>query len=128
MTDAGDLASVKDADRLIAIIGDEDTVTGFLLTGIGDRSRPTDPTYLVVRRDTSDATIAEAFEHFTRQRKDVGMVLITQNIANRIRSNIEGYTGRVPAVIEIPSKDQVYDPRQDTLMQRVQRLLGIRDK
>lgn len=114
-------------DRLIAVIGDEDTVTGFLLTGIGDRSTP-EPTFFVVRRDTTDDAIAEAFERFTSRREDLGMILITQNAANRIRGSIEAYEGRVPAVIEIPSKDQVYDPRQDTLMQRVQRLLGIRDR
>jgi V-type H+-transporting ATPase subunit F len=125
MADGGSRS--PEADRLIAIIGDEDTVTGFLLTGIGDRSTR-EPTYFVVRRDTTDAAIAQVFEHFTVRREDVGMVLITQNVANRIRGSIEAYEGRVPAVIEIPSKDQVYDPRQDTLMQRVQRLLGIRER
>jgi V-type H+-transporting ATPase subunit F len=31
----------------------------------------------------------------------------------------------VPAVLEIPSKDNPYDPNQDSLLTRVKHLLGL---
>merc|ERR1712098_496320 len=60
--------------------------------------------------------------HELTMRKDIAMVLITQNCADTIRHAVDAYTlsGQViPAVLEIPSKDQPYDPRKDSIMQRV---------
>jgi V-type H+-transporting ATPase subunit F len=36
------------ADALVAIMGDEDTVTGFLLAGIGDMDQTRQPNFLIV--------------------------------------------------------------------------------
>lgn len=36
--------------------------------------------YLVVDAKTDDATIEEAFDQFTRQRKDIAIVLINQHV------------------------------------------------
>lgn len=36
--------------------------------------------YLVVDGKTDDATIEEAFDQFTRQRKDIAIVLINQHV------------------------------------------------
>ena len=50
------------------------------------------------------------------QRKDMSMVLITQGCADEIRYAVDAYTqsGKViPTVLEIPSKEQPYDPRKD---------------
>ena len=38
---------------LIACIGDEATVTGFLLTGIGERNRKGEANFMVVTKDTT---------------------------------------------------------------------------
>jgi vacuolar-type H+-ATPase subunit F/Vma7 len=38
---------------LIGAIGDEATVTGFLLTGIGERNRKGEANFFVVTKDTS---------------------------------------------------------------------------
>ena len=38
---------------LVGIIGDEPTVTGFLLTGIGERNRKGESNFLIVTKDTS---------------------------------------------------------------------------
>ncbi|RYY75814.1 hypothetical protein EON63_19230 [archaeon] len=38
---------------------------------------------------------------------------------------IREYSKMIPTVLEIPSKDQPYDPSQDYIMQRVNMVLGI---
>jgi V-type H+-transporting ATPase subunit F len=45
-------------------------------------------------------------------------------IANRIRHHVEAHKAAFPTVIEIPSKDHPYDPSKDSLMNRVEALLG----
>ena len=39
---------------LVAVIADESTVTGFLLTGIGQRGAKGDGNYMIVNKDTTD--------------------------------------------------------------------------
>jgi vacuolar-type H+-ATPase subunit F/Vma7 len=36
---------------LVAVMGDEATVTGFLLTGIGERNRKGEANYMIVTKD-----------------------------------------------------------------------------
>jgi V-type H+-transporting ATPase subunit F len=43
------------ADALVAIMGDEDTVTGFLLAGIGDMDQTRQPNFLIVDSSESSA-------------------------------------------------------------------------
>ena len=38
---------------LVSIVGDEATVTGFLLTGIGERNRKGEANFMIVTKDTS---------------------------------------------------------------------------
>jgi V-type H+-transporting ATPase subunit F len=101
-------------------------VTGLLLAGIGHVTA--DPTpkrnFLVVDGKTDTSKIEEAFEEFTKTRQDIGIVLINQHVANRIRHLLEAHKAAFPSVIEIPSKDHPYDPAKDSLMTRVQALMG----
>ena len=39
---------------LVAVIADESTVTGFLLTGIGQRGTRGDNNYMIVNKETTD--------------------------------------------------------------------------
>jgi len=57
-------------------------------------------------------------------RQDVGIILINQHIANDIRDILRDYSQTIPTVLEIPSKDNPYDPEQDYIMQRVNMYLG----
>ncbi len=41
---------------IIAVIGDEDTVTGFLLTGIGERNLKGETNFIVVESSKSQAS------------------------------------------------------------------------
>lgn len=92
------------------------------------------------------SAIEKAFEEFTNDRKDIGILLINQHvgymkkymlqrrasadrenptqIAEKIRYKIDTYTAAFPAVLEIPSKDHPYDPEKDSVLRRVRRLFG----
>lgn len=49
--------------KLIAVIGDEDTVTGFLLGGIGELNKNRQPNFLVVEKDTTINEIEDTFRY-----------------------------------------------------------------
>ncbi|KAI0541604.1 ATPase, V1 complex, subunit F [Xylaria digitata] len=112
--------------QFIAVIGDEDSVTGLLLAGIGHVTNPPDSqkNFLVVDSKTETSAIEAAFESFTTQRKDIGIVLINQHIADKIRYRIDTYTAAFPTILEIPSKEHPYDPEKDSVLRRVRRLFG----
>lgn len=48
----------------------------------------------------------------------------SMQIANRIRHQLDAHKAAFPSVIEIPSKDHPYDPSKDSLMSRVEALMG----
>ncbi|KAI1185959.1 ATPase, V1 complex, subunit F [Nemania serpens] len=122
---AASQADYKDR-QFIAVIGDEDSVTGLLLAGIGHVTNPPDSqkNFLVVDNKTETTAIETAFESFTTQRKDIGIVLINQHVADKIRHRIDTYTAAFPAILEIPSKEHPYDPEKDSVLRRVRRLFG----
>ena len=89
--------------KLIAIIGDEDTVTGFVLAGVGHRTAESS-NFLVVKEGTPLPQIEKAFLEFTN-RDDVGIVLVNQHVAAQIRHLLDDYSKTIPTVLEMPSKD-----------------------
>lgn len=48
----------SEGTNLISVIGDEDTVTGFLLTGIGEKNTKGEPNFLVVDSSKTFSCIA----------------------------------------------------------------------
>jgi V-type H+-transporting ATPase subunit F len=116
-------AATDDTGKLIAVIGDEDTVVGFLLAGVGHRNAE-GQNFLVVSAETEIPVIEEFFRKVTN-RNDVGIVLINQFAANLIRPMIRDYSKVIPTILEIPSKDLPYDASQDSIMQRVNMVLGL---
>jgi vacuolar-type H+-ATPase subunit F/Vma7 len=44
---------------LVAVIADEATVTGFLLTGIGERGKDGSRNYFIASKDTTDVQLEE---------------------------------------------------------------------
>eukprot|EP00127_Corallochytrium_limacisporum_P007406 Clim_evm9s251 gene=Clim_evmTU9s251 len=104
----------------VALIGDEDTVTGFLLAGVGEKKGTKRTTnYLIVDKDTERSVIEETFKDYTA-RNDVAVVLINQHVAEEIRHLMDGYNKPIPAVLEIPSKNHPYDPSKDSVLKRAQ--------
>ena len=55
------------------------------------------------------------------------MVLINQTVADTIRYLVNEYDQPIPAVLEVPSKDAPYDAAKDSVLARVQHLLGAQD-
>ncbi|KAF9930404.1 H(+)-transporting V1 sector ATPase subunit F [Linnemannia zychae] len=107
----------------MAAIGDEDTITGLLLAGIGHIDSHQKKNFLVVDAKTPLSTVEEAFQEFCK-RKDIAIILINQHIAEEIRSLIDEHNQAFPTVLEIPSKDHPYDPEKDSVLKRVRRLFG----
>ncbi|KAK2735785.1 H(+)-transporting V1 sector ATPase subunit F [Myotisia sp. PD_48] len=120
------MTSTSKERQFLAVIGDEDSVTGLLLAGIGHVTDPPDSqrNFLVVDSKTETATLEKAFQNFTQERKDIGVLLINQHVAERIRNSVDSFTDAFPAVLEIPSKDHPYDPEKDSVLKRVRRLFG----
>lgn len=126
------MSEIKEADNagrgrqqagLIAVIGDEDTVTGFLLAGVGHRDKKGSNFFVVDPQKTKIDDIEKAFRTFT-SRQDISIVLVNQMVADEIRYLIDEYEEIIPTVLEIPSKDAQYDESKDKIIQRVQKLLG----
>ncbi|XP_013390202.1 V-type proton ATPase subunit F [Lingula anatina] len=112
--------------RLIAVIGDEDTCTGFLMGGIGEVNRHRQPNFLVVDKATSIAEIEDGFKALVT-RDDIAIILINQHIAEMIRHIIDVYTQPIPAVLEIPSKEHPYDPAKDSILRRARGMFSAED-
>uniref|UniRef100_A0A8C7G7J7 V-type proton ATPase subunit F n=1 Tax=Oncorhynchus kisutch TaxID=8019 RepID=A0A8C7G7J7_ONCKI len=110
--------------KLIAVIGDEDTCTGFLLGGIGELNKNRKPNFLVVEKETSIAEIEETFKSFLT-RNDIGIILINQFIAEMIRHAIDQHMESIPAVLEIPSKEHPYDASKDSILRRAKGILCL---
>ena len=60
--------------KLVAVIGDEDTVTGFLLAGVGHRNAE-GANFLIVKQDTQLQQVEEAFQKLT-SRSDLSLIHI----------------------------------------------------
>ncbi|KAH0838528.1 ATP synthase (F/14-kDa) subunit-domain-containing protein [Lanmaoa asiatica] len=117
--------SFKDR-TLIAVIGDEDSITGLLLAGVGhvnehhknflivdSSARQCNAPTLFLSNpspETQISTIEAAFQEFT-ERKDVAILLINQHIAEKIRPTVDRYQQPFPTLLEIPSKDHPYGTR-----------------
>lgn len=127
---------------LLAVIGDEDTITGMLLAGIGQVDDSTkSKNFFVVESKTTEDEIDQAFDEYVENRDDIAILLINQHIAEKIRFKVDNFTNAFPAILEIPSKEHPYgefsisirfiqftnislDPEKDSVLRRVRRLFG----
>ncbi len=51
-------------------------------------------------------------------------VIYIDQVANEIRYILNDYDKLIPTILEIPSKDQPYDPDKDYILTRVKRMTG----
>ncbi|KAI1711636.1 ATP synthase (F/14-kDa) subunit domain-containing protein [Ditylenchus destructor] len=112
--------------KLLAVIGDEDTVVGFMLGGIGQLNKARKPNYFIVDKNTSVTEIEETFQNFV-SREDIAIILINQHIAEIIRYTVDQHKASIPAVLEIPSKEMPYDPSKDSILNRARGMYNPED-
>uniref|UniRef100_A0AC35U6H0 V-type proton ATPase subunit F n=1 Tax=Rhabditophanes sp. KR3021 TaxID=114890 RepID=A0AC35U6H0_9BILA len=112
--------------KVLAVIGDEDTVVGFLLGGIGELNKARKTNYFIVDKSTGVTEIEEAFKNLV-DREDIAIILINQHVAEMIRGTIDQHTKSIPAVLEIPSKEMPYDPSKDSILNRARGLFNVED-
>ena len=63
------------------------------------------------------------------QNNDVNLDVFSYNfqVAELVRTTIEGHTAPVPAILEIPSKDHPYDPTKDSILRRAKGMFNPQD-
>ena len=115
-------------EQLVAIIGDEDTVTGFLLAGTGQvdaaGTEREQRNFFIVDDRTPQSELERAFARLT-SRTDVSILLITQHVASEVRHLLDAYSAPLPTILEIPSKSKPYNSSEDSMMQRIRQLQGL---
>lgn len=87
----------------IGIIGDEETLTGFLIAGV-ENTHDT-PNLVHVTPATPDDDLKRSFHSLTA-RDDLAIILICDFVAEKLRDEIDTYRETVPAVLVIASKNR----------------------
>lgn len=98
----------------IAVMADEDTVTGFMLGGIKKG-------YTVNTKEEAEEKLGELVA------EDFSVIIITEKIGTEIRSTINKVTGEraLPMIIEVPDKEGSMDRESDPLRELIKRVIGV---
>jgi len=112
--------------KLIAVIGDEDTVTGFLLGGVGEQNKSGQVNFKICNKETPPHVISQTLKEFLA-RSDVAIILITQTYAELVRDLIDSHVEPIPSILEIPSKESPYDANKDSLLKRAKHMFAGED-
>jgi V/A-type H+-transporting ATPase subunit F len=98
----------------ILVIGHPDAVLGFSLAGVSGRA--------VTTAEEADMALDEALSS-----KDIGIVLVTQDIAGMLQARVEHLKlhSTIPLVVEIPSPAGVPED-QPSLSEVVLKAIGIK--
>ena len=67
--------------------------------------------------NTNDEIIDKTLRGFLA-RTDIGIILISQGAAERVRNVIVEHEATIPTILEIPGDDAPYDPEKDTIVTR----------
>ena len=98
----------------VLVIGHPEAVLGFSLAGVNGQA--------VTTAEEADRALDEALAS-----KEVGIILVTQDIAGMLQSRVEALKlhSTIPLVVEIPSPAGV-SPDQPSLSEVVLRAIGIK--
>jgi V/A-type H+-transporting ATPase subunit F len=109
----------SDKNKKIAVIGDDDTVIGFGLTGIK---------YLTtISEDTDNSEIILSIKGYIKN-DEIGFIILTQSIAERIRPEFERIKldkTLYPIFIELPDKRGELPDRVDPIKSLIRRAIGM---
>jgi V/A-type H+-transporting ATPase subunit F len=98
----------------IAVMGDSDTVTGFMLGGIKDG-------YPVKNLEEAEQTLEKL------SKTDVSIIIITEKIGDELRTIIDKLTKErtLPMIIEIPDKTGSIERESEPLSKLIKRVIGV---
>ncbi len=98
----------------VLVIGHPDAVLGFSLAGVEGKA-------------VSDATQASAALDAALKDRDLGIVLVSKDVAKMMEARMEELKlhSTMPLIVEIPSPAGI-DPREPSLSEVVLRAIGIR--
>ena len=98
----------------IAVMADQDTVTGFMLGGIKKG-------YTTNNKEEAERKLEELVK------KDFSIIITTEKIGTEIRSTINKITGErtLPMIIEVPDKEGSMERESDTLRELIKRVIGV---
>lgn len=98
----------------VLVIGHPEAVLGFSLAGVGGRA--------VTTAEEADKALDEALAS-----KDIGIILVTQDIAGMLQARVEDLKlhSTIPLVVEIPSPAGV-PADQPSLSEIVLKAIGIK--
>lgn len=98
----------------ILVIGNQDAVWGFALTGIRGK--------IVATREEVIAALNEALSE-----KDLGIVLITEDVAKLARQHVDHLMTRsiIPLIAEIPGPEGP-DPNRPPLSEIIRQTIGVK--
>ncbi|MFQ6050296.1 MAG: V-type ATP synthase subunit F [Candidatus Hydrothermarchaeota archaeon] len=101
----------------IAVIGDTDTVTGFRLAGI---------------KETYDGQKPEEIEKTLRnlmKREDICIIIITERVAESVRSVIDELEDKkispIPIIVEIPDKKGPIEREISPIRELIRKAVGV---
>merc|ERR1712187_1061918 len=89
------------------------------------RDKQEDTNFFIVGQKTTD-TECENMLKYLLGRPDMGIILIAQNVAERVKHIIADRDAEeaIPTILEIPAKDYPYDPEKDQVVVRAASILG----
>jgi V/A-type H+-transporting ATPase subunit F len=98
----------------IAIMADQDTVTGFMLGGIKEG-------YTINNKEEAEQKLQELVK------KEFSIIITTEKIGTEIRSTIDKVTGEraLPMIIEVPDKEGSIERESDPLRELIKRVIGV---
>jgi V/A-type H+-transporting ATPase subunit F len=98
----------------IAVLADQDTVTGFMLGGIKEGYTVKDP-----------EEAGETLEKLIKE--DFSIIITTENIGDQFRATINKLTSEraLPMIIEIPDKKGSIERESDPLRELIKRVIGV---
>lgn len=98
----------------IAIIADQDTVTGFMLGGVKEG-------YPVEDSKQAGKFLEELVG------KDYSIIITTEKIGDELRDKIDSLTSEraLPMIIEIPDKTGSIERETDPLRELIKRVIGV---
>jgi V/A-type H+/Na+-transporting ATPase subunit F len=98
----------------IAVLADQDTVTGFMLGGIKEG-------HPVKNMEEAGEKLEELIK------TDFSIIITTEKIGDEFRTNIDKLTSEraLPMIIEIPDKTGSIERESDPLRELIKRVIGV---